>query len=92
MIFYYIFSFLSNILPVSEKYYILPDLNCVYELNPSKKQTLYNDQLSLAYFTLNNQDQKIMFGKPHDILILEDIALRLSLEELGNKNNNKLIY
>ena len=42
------------------------------------------DQISIANYTLEDQDKKIILGKPDNILFIEDLCIRYSLEELGN--------
>ena len=60
-----------------------PDTKTVYKINSLKKTLEYMDQLSIANYTLDDQNKKIILGKPDNILFIEDLCVRFSLEELG---------
>ena len=54
----------------------------VYEADRQYKRKIIKPELSAAKFICSAHNKKLFFGSPNPLLMLEDLAYRLTLEEL----------
>ena len=51
----------------------------VYEADSQTKRKNVKPEMSVAKYACSEHNKKLFFGKPNPLLILEDLAYRLSL-------------
>ena len=51
----------------------------VYEADSQTKRKNAKPEISVAKFACSEHNKKLFFGKPNPLLVLEDLAYRLSL-------------
>ncbi len=54
----------------------------VYEANSQLKRKIAKPEMSVAKYACSTPNKKLFFGKPNPLLMIEDLAHRLSLKEL----------
>jgi hypothetical protein len=52
------------------------------QLDNINKRIIPHDYLTLVFSAMYDDDTKMMFGRPSDMLIYEDIILNFSLKQL----------
>jgi hypothetical protein len=52
------------------------------ESDDNYKRKVYNTTLSLSYFACYHDEIKLIFGGPNKLLLMEDIAMNMELQEL----------
>ena len=56
----------------------------VYEADSTYKRKIVHPEISVAKYACSEHNKKLFFGKPSHLLMLEEIAYRLSVDELRN--------
>lgn len=54
----------------------------VYETDRLHKRKIVKPELSIAKYACSTSNKKLFFGSPNSLLLIEDLAYRLSLKEL----------
>ena len=54
----------------------------VYEADRKLKRKIVKPEISVAKFACSTHNKKLFFGMANPLLLIEDLAARLSLEEL----------
>lgn len=54
----------------------------VYEADRSLKRKIVKPEMSVAKYACSSHNKKLFFGAPNPLLMLEDLAYRLTLKEL----------
>ena len=54
----------------------------VYEADSQTKRKIAKPEMSIAKYACSGHNKKLFFGKPNPLLMIEDLAYRLSLQEL----------
>ena len=65
-------------------YHKYPQEYLIYESNYNNKLNFVNHSLSLGYFNSLMKGSNLFYGDPPELLFLEDLCLRLSLNTLKN--------
>lgn len=85
-------KFFNDEMPQRNRYFYEIDEEAkdytVYEADPQYKRKIAKPEISAAKYACSTHNKKLFFGKPNVLLLMEDIAARLSLEELKDIMND----
>ena len=79
-------KFFTDEMPQSTTYFYELDEDqndyTVYEADSVTKRKMAKPEMSIAKYACSGHNKKLFFGKPNPLLMIEDLAYRLSLQEL----------